>query len=685
MSSYFRSSKNQVNNTHSDHESDEQNTNSTQRYQDRNEISLGTNSGEGFSKQEETLPAKRPRPTLASSSTRIRSDPQIQYRSTSTLSASTITPTSAPDQTQIVYTRSAEGRWLCTRPPCKNTFADKNSVKRHVHTVHDGARDYECEICHHTFSDARRRIGHLKNTNPRYKECNNAWKAGRVPGAPGYIAPVLAPSVTPTTSPLSVGYCSSSDSTAAANRNSSIGDRDEDCSYEVGRYMFDPLASEEQQKSYTSQLWEPVSSQGFNPEVSLSIEDEIYPATFLSSTTSQQQGHLGEVSGSSSRTDYSFPPDGTTASSQHSRQVGNPYTGPMLTPSQPGGQAWYSNVIHVGRPYAGQAERPARSSSFLPQLPDAALKPNASSFMAPPRYPQHHHRRNFQEPHDKQYRPAASAQENKHSSPIGSHRLRDAMFQQQDDDQHSSPMIPQPSGYSYNSRYPVPRYQGAVPGQYQNISYSRASNAQLNQNDYASSSQYPQRQSHFQGQRYNCPPPAAFPPTFESMSYSHPSTASYDQPSDTQPVLGKRKERDPDENQYDFNSFPRSTQQTLVIPTPTSDSYSELDVASPRVDNSLFTPSPTCDESLGSDPADKSEADEPAPTHQSGADDAGSGAVSTVHHPSVHIPQVIWVNRHGRYRAKKSTILESSKEGWVKSLGEDDPLEAWHKIVFGGK
>jgi len=51
-----------------------------------------------------------------------------------------------------------------------------------------------------------------------------------------------------------------------------------------------------------------------------------------------------------------------------------------------------------------------------------------------------------------------------------------------------------------------------------------------------------------------------------------------------------------------------------------------------------------------------------------------------------HIPPVLIVNRHCRYRVKKSTIgAPFNGEEYIKIRDEGGPLEAWRRMVFGGE
>ncbi|PVH72398.1 hypothetical protein DL98DRAFT_539256 [Cadophora sp. DSE1049] len=698
MSHHFRPPKEHNNSQHTnfDHEYDEQHTQSTQHYQTWGEEEGSRNTNQGSLEQEETRPAKRPtprpRPSPSSrpASARAYPIPQSRYGSTSESSPSvnTRTTTPEPDDTPIVYSRTAEGRWLCTRPPCKDTFAEKSGVKRHVRTVHEGARDYECEICHQTFSDPRRRIGHLKNLNPKYKDCRAAWDAGTVPGAPGYVAPLVTSSLSPSYGARSVGVHHSVPSRTYTPSNypgSQV--RDEEYSNESGRYLFDPLAPEEQQKSNLSRPQGPATGRRFIPQLSSSDEDTIHPAGIPNSIKRQEQGQTG-VNGRSSKTESVQP------SSQPFDPTGDSYTGPLLLRSQPSGQFCYVNKPHGASPHAGQADkadRPVRSSSFPAQIPNGVLSPTAPYSMARSTYQQSQQREIVQTQHRNQYSSVASAQTNTQPSTAGFHRPRhQGMVQQSYLNQYGGAPFFQPNQNSYTSKSPEFRYQGAVQSQPQNRPYSGTPTAQVNLNPYTSSSQEHQRHSYVQGQRYTSPHSRAHSSTLssssESLSYTETNTGSNDESTSTSRALGKRNERDLDDDLFNFNSISQTPQQALTTPSPVFDSYSGLDAGSPRVDNSPSTSGLGYDESLGSDPSDESEADDRTSTHGSGADDAPSAAVPSVRHPSLHIPPVISVSRHGRYRAKKSTVSKSWDEGeWSMSLESDGPLEAWRKMAFGGK
>ncbi|KAL2062491.1 hypothetical protein VTL71DRAFT_6757 [Oculimacula yallundae] len=104
------------------------------------------------------------------------------------------------------------GKFPCIRPSCNKKFESGASVIRHVHTVHDKARDYQCEVCGAVFSDKRRRITHLENPRINDGVCNREWRAGRVPGGPGYVAPFEAEAMRSTrvSANPTIGYPSAS-------------------------------------------------------------------------------------------------------------------------------------------------------------------------------------------------------------------------------------------------------------------------------------------------------------------------------------------------------------------------------------------------------------------------------------------------------------------------------------------
>ena len=45
-----------------------------------------------------------------------------------------------------------------TNVTCGKSFSEAGSLKKHIHTVHEGQKDYKCGFCDESFSQA----GHLK-------------------------------------------------------------------------------------------------------------------------------------------------------------------------------------------------------------------------------------------------------------------------------------------------------------------------------------------------------------------------------------------------------------------------------------------------------------------------------------------------------------------------------------------
>ena len=96
------------------------------------------------------------------------------------------------------YVPNAAGMYAC--PECPKIFASSSSVNRHVRGIHDQIKD-KCDTCGRTFADKRRRDGHQKN--PKKGQCYldwqrgrypnhtdyEAWKASRLPGQIGHVAP----------------------------------------------------------------------------------------------------------------------------------------------------------------------------------------------------------------------------------------------------------------------------------------------------------------------------------------------------------------------------------------------------------------------------------------------------------------------------------------------------------------
>ena len=44
---------------------------------------------------------------------------------------------------------------------CGKSFSEAGSLKRHIHRVHEGHKDYKCESCSKLYSDARSLRSHM--------------------------------------------------------------------------------------------------------------------------------------------------------------------------------------------------------------------------------------------------------------------------------------------------------------------------------------------------------------------------------------------------------------------------------------------------------------------------------------------------------------------------------------------
>ena len=42
--------------------------------------------------------------------------------------------------------------YKCNKEECGRSFTRENSLKKHIHTVHEGHKDYNCESCGKSFS-----------------------------------------------------------------------------------------------------------------------------------------------------------------------------------------------------------------------------------------------------------------------------------------------------------------------------------------------------------------------------------------------------------------------------------------------------------------------------------------------------------------------------------------------------
>ena len=701
MTRYFQQAKelNAFQHIGFNNENDEQHTQGGQLNPDWYKVDLGQEGNRDYMNQEDTRPTKRQRSQPRLSPAARPASPYVYPPPNYDVSALRISPsiespasTPEPDETAVVYTRTAGGRWLCTRPPCIDTFSDKSGVKRHVRTVHEKRRDHVCEICGWGYSDPRRRIGHLQNTNPKYEACHAAWIAGTVPGAPGYVAPPVVPALASSTS----GFSGPQHSASRAKNVLRTGAQDDEYSHESGLYAFDPLACEEQQTSFFPS-WSkgPATGSRYNGQGSPSDGNVVYPATLPRSAEGRKQEQAGGASGSFSRMEPVQRSDGRAyTASPPFYSPGEPLSGPFSSRSQWTSQVRYTNESYEGTPHASQAGQP----DFPLTRPPLDLQVPGGMFgvLVPPssrsNHRQHQPQAAIRGTNMQQYSSLGYNVPRNNIPATGSLESRQQAYVPS---QHYGPdsgnLFPRASPYFPASNSQIPGYRRAAPIQQQNVPHNEPQFAQSVQNEYAwGTHQQHGRSLGIPEQPYTSPYSSILSSrqfhNHESLTPSGINTGPCDQPQSTSRVLGKRKERSVDESFDGVDSFPQALQQDLIAPPPSFNARLELESESQQEQCSLSTPDLEQDDSLESERSDESEVDDETSSHGFELGDVQSSTVPSSHNGDIHIPPVLIVNRHARYRAKTSTIgAPCDGEEFMKACDEDDPLEAWRKMVFGGK
>ncbi|KAK0105625.1 hypothetical protein ONS95_004155 [Cadophora gregata] len=80
--------------------------------------------------------------------------------------------------------------FVCQVTGCNKSLCSKSNRDRHMKT-HDSIQEWQCQVCGKSLSEERWVRRHQRN--PRFTECNNAWKAGLLPGSDGYVPPSVDP------------------------------------------------------------------------------------------------------------------------------------------------------------------------------------------------------------------------------------------------------------------------------------------------------------------------------------------------------------------------------------------------------------------------------------------------------------------------------------------------------------
>ena len=60
-----------------------------------------------------------------------------------------------------------------TNDSCGKSFTQSHSLETHLHTVHDGYKDYKCEFCDKSFSKARSLKMHIHKIHEGHKVYKN--------------------------------------------------------------------------------------------------------------------------------------------------------------------------------------------------------------------------------------------------------------------------------------------------------------------------------------------------------------------------------------------------------------------------------------------------------------------------------------------------------------------------------
>ena len=60
-----------------------------------------------------------------------------------------------------------------TNDSCGKSFTQSHSLETHLHTVHDGYKDYKCEFCKKSFSQAVHLKRHIHKIHERNKDYKN--------------------------------------------------------------------------------------------------------------------------------------------------------------------------------------------------------------------------------------------------------------------------------------------------------------------------------------------------------------------------------------------------------------------------------------------------------------------------------------------------------------------------------